>query len=527
MQTMGKTLLLTILTAFSTSLAAAPIAYSINSDSGNDPVTDSLYLIDMLDGTETRVATVTAFGEPQKDVEGLAFAADGTLYGVDETFPMSLFAINTDNATVEIGSQVFIKGLPSSSGNDFGMTFTCDGELYLTSVADKMLYRMDLQGNTTPVGSLLNNVEIVALAAYGSELYGLGKGTTSPSLFKISTVNGAATRIGTTLDAGGINVNLYGEGGLAFDDDGQLWAITDTRQIPSPESGQTLRVNKATGQAEAARDTNEQGFESLAITIPRGCDFPSSETASFVVQKRFVDNNDSTPATLNISCNTGFINNESVTVQPNEGVFGPMETRFLVKGFGDVPLNCDIWESEPRNYSATYHCISDASCTATADGCTFENVEIGQANLCLVRNYPNPAQVTVSAEWLFGEGQENTFDNVKVDLVCSSVYSGDGLWDETGMRWSWLFNSASPDQLATFQPMADNSSCRTEITPLSSAIESSGSCEQSKTVLPGDRLTCVVNNTVFFEGIPTLSQYGLLLFSALMLLTGAIAVRRF
>ena len=527
MHNMGKTLLLTVLTAFSTSLAAAPIAYSINSDSGNDPVADSLYRIDMADGTETRVATVTAFGQTQLDVEGMAFAADGTLYGVDETFPMSLFAINPDNATVENGSKVFITGLPSTSGNDFGMTFACDGNLYVTSVKDKMLYRMDLKGKTTPVGPLGGNVEIVALAANGSDLYGLGKGTTSPSLFKISTVNGAATQIGTTLGAGSVNVNQYGEGGLAFDGDGQLWAITDTRQIPSPQSGQTLRIDIATGLAEAANDTDEQGFESLAITIPRGCDFPSSETASFVVQKRFVDNNDSTPATLNISCNTGFINNESVTVQPNEGVFGPMETRFLVKGFGDVPLNCDIWESEPSNYSATYHCISDASCTATADGCTFENVKIGQSNLCLVRNYPNPAQVIVSTEWLFGEGQENTFDHVEVDLVCSAVYSGDGSWDGSGMRWSWSFNSASPDQLATFQPMADESSCRTEITPLSSSIESSGNCEQAQTVLPGDKLTCVVTNTVFFEGIPTLSQYGLLLFSALMLLTGAIAVRRF
>jgi hypothetical protein len=31
---------------------------------------------------------------------------------------------------------------------------------------------------------------------------------------------------------------------------------------------------------------------------------------------------------------------------------------------------------------------------------------------------------------------------------------------------------------------------------------------------------------VFFEGIPSLSEYGLLLFSALMLLTGLFAVRR-
>jgi hypothetical protein len=36
----------------------------------------------------------------------------------------------------------------------------------------------------------------------------------------------------------------------------------------------------------------------------------------------------------------------------------------------------------------------------------------------------------------------------------------------------------------------------------------------------------VVTNTVFFEGVPTLNQYGLILITALMLLTGTAAMRR-
>ena len=147
--------------------------------------------------------------------------------------------------------------------------------------------------------------------------------------------------------------------------------------------------------------------------------------------------------------------------------------------------------------------------------------------MCLVRNYPAPAQVTVSADWLFGASQDRGYDSVNVDLVCMPVYSGDGQWEDSGMRWRWTFNSGSADQVATFQPMADTSSCWTEISPLSSAVESSSNCQQSFPVHPGDDLVCVITNTVFFEGIPTLSQYGLLLFSALMLLTGAAAVRRF
>lgn len=527
MQSFGKTLLFTMLTALSTSLAAAPVAYSINSDSGNDSVADSLYQIDMLDGTETRIGTVTSFGLTQTDVEGLAFAPDGTLYGVDETFPMSFFAINPDNATIHSSSKVFIQGLPSTSHNDFGMTFACDGNLYLTSVVDKKLYKMDLDGQTQEIGSLGVNVEIVALAAFGDELFGLGKGTTSPSLYRIDRNSGAASVIGTTLDAGGgVTINEYGEGGLAFDDNDQLWAITDTRQIASAKSGQTMRINRTTGQAELVRDTSEQGFESLAITVPRGCDFPRTESAAFIVQKQFADGNNSTSATLEFSCNTGFLNKESATVQPNEGVFGPLETIFLARDFGDVQLNCDISESAPLNYSATYQCISDTKCTVSENGCAFENAKIGQLNMCLVRNYPDPAKVTVSTEWFFGAGQEGVGDWVDVDLVCSNVYNGDGLWQGKSMRWRWSFNSTSADQVATFQPMANTSECWTEINPVSSAVESSSTCSKSTSVAPGGTLSCLVTNTLFFEGIPTLSQYGLLLFSALMLLSGAIATRR-
>jgi len=38
---------------------------------------------------------------------------------------------------------------------------------------------------------------------------------------------------------------------------------------------------------------------------------------------------------------------------------------------------------------------------------------------------------------------------------------------------------------------------------------------------------CEITNTVFFEGIPTLSQYGLALMALLMLGVGMVGFRRF
>ena len=78
------------------------------------------------------------------------------------------------------------------------------------------------------------------------------------------------------------------------------------------------------------------------------------------------------------------------------------------------------------------------------------------------------------------------------------------------------------------QPGTGDSECRTTVTTLSSYIESASSCEDWTPVLRGDStLSCIVFNTEFFEGIPTLDRYGLALAIALLLLTGLVTVRRF
>ena len=66
------------LTATAATAAAAPMAYSINSDSptGN---ADSLYRIDLASGAESRIAMVKSLGQTRIDVEGLAIAPDDNL----------------------------------------------------------------------------------------------------------------------------------------------------------------------------------------------------------------------------------------------------------------------------------------------------------------------------------------------------------------------------------------------------------------------------------------------------------------
>jgi hypothetical protein len=538
MQKLIKTMVVILLTALSASLAAAPDGFSVNADSGTENAF-SLYRIDLATGTETWIGFVQpAFGEPRQDVEGLAFDPDETLYGIDDE-TLTLFKINTDSGFIT--NPVNITGLGTPGKNDFGMTFACDGDLYLTSVVEGFLYRVNLiSGVASQIGKL--NANISAIAAYGNpvRLYGLGNGlklgpgevveVDSPYLYKINTATGAATKIGQPPSGLVPPAGEYFEGGLAFDDAGQLWAITDRRRLNLPS--QVMRINSSTGAASDVSKTTEQGFESLAITVPKGCaDTGGSEHAQFVVQKRFADGNDITPVELSIECKAGLPLEQSLTVRPNEGAFGKFEVNFSVGSFIDGELECEVREKTPDGYAPTYDCQSDTRCsTNDSDGpCLFQNVGIGDVNLCLIQNYVEPVDFTVTKEWLYLREETAIPDEAGVTLHCSNVVGGDGV-DQNGiMRWNWIFGGDIDSHTATLQPDFDGSTqCWAEEQYISSAVEVEITCANGVTVEVGDDPhSCIVTNTVFFEGIPTLNQYGLLLLSALMLLMGMAAARRF
>jgi len=512
-------------------LGAAPVGYSVNSDSGSDQA-DSLYRIDLGAGVETWIGPIRVSGEARIDVEGLAFAPDGTLYGIDDS-SMTLFPINPETGLGRATDEVRLSDLPVGGSNDFGMTFACDGTLYVTSIKKGKLYRVALDGSTTPVGGEGSSLgaNIGALAAWGDpvELYGLGNGLDAdlkeddPKLFRIDATTGIATELGPL----GALAEAYAEGGLAFDDGGQLWAITDRRSaIGAPLPSQTLRIDRVHGTALEAHTLGEAGFESLAITVPRGCGGGGGEAAQFRVQKQFVDGNDSLPTTLTLRCNTGLPLEQSIEVQPNDGALGEAEATFVVTDFDDGELDCEVSEDTPEGYYPGYECFSTGDCSVSASACSFDGVSRDHDNLCVIRNYPVSVEVTVTTEWFYGYQEPRGDESVDVVLVCRNLIDGDGTWAHGEMYWSWPFTDGAPDQVATIQPLFTGiAECRTAQTSASSAIESESTCADWTDAR--DDLTCVVSSTAFFEGIPTLSRSGLLLFVLLMAISGFVVLRRF
>ena len=271
--------LLVLVSLFAINANGAPVAYSVNSDSGNLSTEDSLYQIDLATGSDQRKGELFTGVEIRHDTEGLAFAPDNTLWGIDDQ-SLTLFPIDMTSGSINFLEEISLAGIPSGGSNDFGMTFSCDNALYITSVVTGMLYQLELDGSntasSTAIGSLGANISAIAAIGNPTKLYGLGNGqfedgtTDSPALYSIDVSTGAATLIGP-LDS---EAGEYNQGGLAFDSDGTLWAITDRRIISNTIAdlpSQILRIDVDTGTATLVSTTSEIGFESLAIGPPTSC----------------------------------------------------------------------------------------------------------------------------------------------------------------------------------------------------------------------------------------------------------------
>ncbi|MDT8439059.1 MAG: hypothetical protein RQ729_08645 [Wenzhouxiangellaceae bacterium] len=250
-----------------------PMGYAINSR-GNltDDQMHVLWQIDLATGSSRRIGKVGNF----IDVEGLAIGADGTLYGADDS-SKTVFTINLNSGFPSaLGGVISNMGVPLGQALDVGLTATCDDQLLLVSDVERSLFRVDrASGQISRIGSAGSlAAPITDIAARAGELYGIGEGldgsgrAASPDLYRIDIETATATRIGAL----GPQVAPYANAGLAFDDQGRLWAVTDRRQgdnldLPS----QIIQIDPETGAALAVRDADLVGFESLAIAPPSGC----------------------------------------------------------------------------------------------------------------------------------------------------------------------------------------------------------------------------------------------------------------
>ncbi|HLF29754.1 MAG TPA: IPTL-CTERM sorting domain-containing protein [Xanthomonadales bacterium] len=268
----------------------------------------------------------------------------------------------------------------------------------------------------------------------------------------------------------------------------------------------------------------------LAALLLPGLAYAQTQTrATFTVQKEFTDGNSVTPVTVNIQCFTGVPLNQEATRVASGGDF---EVEFVVESFDNGQLDCEIWEDAVAGYSADYEVDADnAESTQDsddgADACEFENVSSGGENLCIITNSPDPVEVEVCKDWVIeGSDGADVDQNYQLTLQCDNPILGEneyyGYWDI-----NFYGEGNNCHTAAVIPDWEGGTNCSVDEDVYDSAVESSNPCGNLDVDIASSGVSCTVTNTAFFEGIPTLSQYGLAILALLMLGVGFVGFRRF
>ena len=233
---------------------------------------DTLYSIDLNARTATPIGAAGSWGGASiANVEGLTFGPNGKLYAVSDTLLKALMTI--DQAT---GLANVIGPLGGSAGLgdngqgtfdvlDLGMTFTCDGRLWLSSGFTGSFWQVDpATGAATKIGNL--GATITGLTARGNQVFGAGSHD-DPNLYSIDLGSGHATSVGPY----GQGLNPITTASPGFDASGKLWTVLDNvPPLPPTQTPQwsTLTTISATGALTAVGD----------ITTPAGMKYPATAT---------------------------------------------------------------------------------------------------------------------------------------------------------------------------------------------------------------------------------------------------------
>lgn len=283
---LGRRLLAVLMCFLPLPAMAAPDAYV--------SAWNALYRLDLA----TAQATPIGSGIGYNDVEGLAIAPDGTLYGVaDGTAGAGsqvtdfLVRINT---TTGIGTLVGpLEGLsgvgPNETGQlDYGLAFTCDGKLWASSDTTGLLW--EINPSNAAVRAVGNTgAPLSGLGGRGRTLYGIGVQNgfgdrAQQALYRIDPSTAATTRIGS------LNVNdTLSSSGADFDANGTLWATLDSQPPDVNRATRLARVDLASGSATVIGSISgiveNVSVRGMAIAPPRGCEAGGGDgSAPFVAQ---------------------------------------------------------------------------------------------------------------------------------------------------------------------------------------------------------------------------------------------------
>lgn len=191
-----------------------------------------------------------------------------------------------------------------------------------------------------------------------------------------------------------------------------------------------------------------------------------------------------------------------------------------------------------------------------SEGCHFDDVDTSKAgdtdlqHLCEIVNERDPVEVAITKDWVIeGQGGDALDAGYKLKLVCDGVIvdghecsgsvlvagSGDygycvqGTWSKS--FWNHYGDNDHTYTAGVIPDWDGGTNCWVKETVYDDSVEVENGCGGSEA--PGLHVeiaeddSCTITKTVFYEGIPALSQDGLVVLAILMLGVGLVGFRRF
>jgi hypothetical protein len=256
-----------------------------------------------------------------------------------------------------------------------------------------------------------------------------------------------------------------------------------------------------------------------ALLLPGLAMAQTATRATFAVTKDFTDSN-TAAVTVTLDCSSGLplVQHQQLT---EAGGQWPLVV-FILESFG-ANTNCSVTEAAVTGYSTSY---SDGE----AGPCNYTDVQSGEDLTCLVTNEPIPQEVEVCKDWVIeGDGGDLIDSNYEITLECNNEIVGskeyNGKWKRRFYNESGTSNTC--DYTADVVPKWNGgTTCTAHEEINDSSVDVSDDCSFN-VALAETGEGCTITNTVFYEGIPTLSQYGLAILALLMLGVGFVGFRRF
>ncbi len=273
--------------------------------------------------------------------------------------------------------------------------------------------------------------------------------------------------------------------------------------------------------------------------------------AVFHVGLHFNDQNPDATANVNISCDGGLpLSNTSATPLGDDD-----DVNFLLQfpELGAGSTTCTVWVDDIPGYTAKYnHVHGDSGTNWDRNGCIFTNVDDGHENYCPIHMRPDKSYLRVHKIWNTAGNAGDLIDYETDIFVCTEregVIRGD---NEVRNRWCVDGTVIGPDP-TYFDVTFDGASHGGDLVYIAERTLDSAIEVDITNCVPGEISTrgafrgglsyevfngdgdapgtgsnnCTITNTVFFEGIPTLNQYGLAIMALLMLGVGFVGFRRF